>query len=225
MSASPGLSPSAKRARLTRKEQVGFDAVDVVGEAEAIRADDRETALARDARDVRLRVARAGSRRTRPRRSAPSGRCAARSAAIASRTPAAGSAKTARSTPSGNSSALCSIGRPSIGSVLRPTRWMSPANSLSLQRLENDLADACRRAPTSRRSPPISAAGSARRRRVRARRRNGRSFGPLHARRGLVEEFVRRARSIRRCACIRRPCARSRGRRRTTGLASAAGCW
>ncbi len=53
-------------------------------------------------------------------------------AATASRTPAAGSVKTARSTPSGSSAALLSTGRPSIGSALRPTRWISPLNLLSL---------------------------------------------------------------------------------------------
>ena len=53
-------------------------------------------------------------------------------AATASRTPAAGSVKTARSTPSGSSSGLFSTGRPSIGSALRPTRWISPSKLLSL---------------------------------------------------------------------------------------------
>ncbi len=52
-------------------------------------------------------------------------------AATASRTPAAGNVKTARSTPSGNSSGLLRTGRPSIGSALRPTRWMSPLKSFN----------------------------------------------------------------------------------------------
>ncbi len=53
-------------------------------------------------------------------------------AAIASRTAAAGRVNTARSTPSGSSSGLLSTARPSIGSALRPTRWMSPLKLFSL---------------------------------------------------------------------------------------------
>jgi len=52
-------------------------------------------------------------------------------AATASRTPRRRRVKTARSTPSGSSCGRLQHRRPSIGSALRPTRWMSPLENCS----------------------------------------------------------------------------------------------
>ena len=51
-------------------------------------------------------------------------------AAMASLTAAAGSVSTARSMPSGRSSTLTTLFRPSMGSALRLTRWIIPENRL-----------------------------------------------------------------------------------------------
>ena len=127
--------------RLAREQHVQHHAVDVVGDAEAVRADDREPGVARGLGDLVLRLLSPTSAKPAANTIAePTLRFA--QAAIASRTAAAGSVNTARSTPSGNSSALFSTGRPSIGSSLRPTRWMSPLKFVELQALQDDLAGA-----------------------------------------------------------------------------------
>ena len=141
--------------RLARVQHVQHHAVDIVGDAEAIGADHGKPGRPRGL--CRRRPASSWS----PTSAKPAANTIAEptlrraQASMASRTPAAGSVNTARSTPSGSSSGLFSTGRPSIGSSLRPTRWISPWKLLTLRALQDDLAGAaCARRHSDDRDRP-----------------------------------------------------------------------
>ena len=130
--ATPGFEPSPKRSASRANSMCSIMPSTLLVTPRQFGSDDGEAAVARGRRRPRPASPARRPRRSPRRTPSPSRPCACTQAATASRTPAAGSVKTARSTPSGSSSGLFSTGRPSIGSALRPTRWMSPLNLLSL---------------------------------------------------------------------------------------------